>query len=296
MDKEDDRIRPILDQLMKEAGLDSREELLKKIEALMDSEEIAEFRRVLEAYNDLEGNLDMALTASLFTGFAMTGLNLTIRFTHLIHSGLANVAVRVTIHAIAIAFTRGVEAAKPLLALASNALRLSFNSLKPWASAPANIGRIAGYSLKFTKFLGYITLVIDGLLLIIAAIQGAQQRTDLQNAIKELLPQRCLAKYWEMQSSDGAAHSKMVSDYIRDMRDEADDPAYLKKRAEKIVKSLQEGNESITIPLVLDNLRTRDANRIIPTFTDEDLSDEEIKRIVEEENERMAREGEKAMI
>lgn len=75
------------------------------------------------------------------------------------------------------------------------------------------------------------------------------------------------------------------------MRDEADDPAYLKKRAEKIVKSLQEGNELVTIPGVLDNLRTRDSNRAIPTFTDEDLSDEEIIRIVGQENDGVSREA-----
>lgn len=68
------------------------------------------------------------------------------------------------------------------------------------------------------------------------------------------------------------------------MRDEADDTAYLKKRAEKIAKSLKEGNEAITLDGTLENLHTRDRGRVIPTFTREDLSDAEIKRIVEEEN------------
>lgn len=82
-------------------------------------------------------------------------------------------SVRVTVFALAKAFTKGFQAAKPrkeiricalryrvlislscpVLGLAAKALKNTMNALKPWASAPAKIGKWAGYALKATKVL-----------------------------------------------------------------------------------------------------------------------------------------------
>jgi len=283
MDREDERIRPTLEKIMKDHGITTRDELLAKIKAQMTPEEAAEFQKIIDDYAELTGNLDTAVTISLYVGLATTAVNVGFRVAHVITSGLGGVAIRVTISALAKVFSAGFDAAAPLLNLANKILRNTMNALKPWASAPANIGKWSGYALKATKILGAVTILLDVLLIVIAAIVGDQQRTKLREAINELLPRRALTKFWELQAGESGSTNKLVIDYIQDLEDEADDPEYLEKRAKKIATAITNGLQDVTIDEAIANMRIRDQQRPIPTWTDEDLSDEEIKRIVQQE-------------
>jgi hypothetical protein len=61
------------------------------------------------------------------------------------------------------------------------------------------------------------------------------------------------------------------------MRDEADDPEYLKRRARRIMREVEQGLQSVTIDGALENLRFRDQTKPYPVFTGDDLPDPVIK-------------------
>lgn len=150
-----------------------------------------------------------------------------------------------------------------VFALVARALKNTMGALKPWAKVPATVGKWTGYAIKATKVcrlfpdlmlplgrimsldVGCLTIALDVVLIIIAAVEGAEQRTRLQEATKELLPRRAMTKFWKLQAAEvwqsdlskitganrdeqqSSSANKLVIDYLQGLfasLDTKDDP------------------------------------------------------------------------
>jgi len=123
-------------------------------------------------------------------------------------------------------------------------------------------GTSAGKVLKFistvSEVIAVIGVLLDTILAIIAAVEGAKQREDLQKAIKDLFPRRLLSKVYQMQATAITLAQDQVYSYLAAV-DSGAKPEELKPLQDKIANDIKKDIDAITLDKANDELTHLDA-------------------------------------
>jgi len=269
MDNRDVRMRPLLDRIMREHGLTSFTELRDRIYALLTTEQRQELEDLLAANRESNNALENAFSGIMLFTLISGGLQ-TVGRGVVFYRGMAlTMNSRTLITAFTYAIRGNYALAARMLGPITRTLATSMNT---WTRA-GNLGAFVRIATKVTTVIAVVGVVFSAILVIIAAIQGAQQRTALQQKIRELFAYRVQAFFYEEQARPATQQQVAVENYFRDY----DDPTltqeerdfWLPRQADRIADNIIAAQEVVTFEHVMRESTGPDRTR--PTsWTNED--------------------------
>jgi hypothetical protein len=183
----DDRTLVTLDKIIKAAGYKTRDEYVAVGLSRLTAEQRAQFQSMRDEVQNFDQRLakGMQIGGALVTAAALTSGSATVLMA------LASLSmVRTSFHTIGIG----------LVNVLKGNVQLGMTMLQTGGRTISAILNGSGLSNKFitavkylnntAKVLTVIAIVLEGILLIYAVIEGARQKTELQNAIVELCARR----------------------------------------------------------------------------------------------------------
>jgi len=185
--KKDERTLETLDKVLKAAGFKTREEYIEAGLNRLTQEQREEFQKMRKEVQEFDQKLEigMQVAGGLLSVAAFTG---------------ASVTVLKTLASLSMVRTSFTTMAIGLVNILKGNVQLGVSMLQTASTTITKVLDGAGLSEKFltamkylkntAKVLTVISVVLEGILLIYEAIEGARQKTELQNAIVELCARR----------------------------------------------------------------------------------------------------------
>jgi len=169
----------------------------------------------------------------------------------------------------------------------------AFTMVKRLNLVSPNFLRIMNVISKTAKVIAWIGVALDALLLILSLIVGAQQKAELQEAIKDLFARRLQMKYFQLQAFVASTFTDATVEYLQTPQNireileplglpeetilQAIENSYA-QQGEKIATRVSELQKEYNMESTFILLRNMDANR--SSWTNEDPSyDEAMARI-----------------
>ncbi|KAI1496372.1 hypothetical protein F5X99DRAFT_400597 [Biscogniauxia marginata] len=255
-------------------GLQSIDELRKKLMESMPEDVKNKYLDLVKYYEDDVANDSQIIDVIGLVIMVAGGTALTAKMVEFVTSGKIVTAMNYIIRAL-IALTKDVEAAQQLIRLGSAIVK----SL----STEIELGETAMKSLKFVKAAGTVITVlgvfIDAVILIIAAIKGAEQRQELEDAINDLAYRRVTAQGIALMGDVYAQYISSMYVMVVKMKRKSD----IADVVDEACDDLKKGLKNVNLETVLDALKKLDDSDST-TWTDKDPSKEAIKRWWEDGN------------
>jgi len=199
-----------INAIMKSQGITSTDELNKKLMALMSPEDRATYEEQVKHIRGQNSVTDKILEASTAVSFVAGVAGLSA-------APIARILSTGALAAGADLFGRGVRAMlngeEVGLAMMRAAFR-TFRALRIGGEVSETASKVARAIKTAGTVLAVLGVVLDGIVLIIAAVQGAKQKVALQSAIRELVARRFQAKQLEDQLFATEAYCSQVTAFL----------------------------------------------------------------------------------
>ncbi|KAF8878184.1 hypothetical protein BD779DRAFT_1676937 [Infundibulicybe gibba] len=260
MNKSDARMVPFINEILKNHGLQTFDQLKAKLMASMTPEQKKSYEELVERSRQISDGVDNSLTGTsivlFFSGITAKSIDI-IKF-------LAAGHVAETFSSYAKAFiilvTKGFEAGKAAFQAAAKSASLAVDILEE-SSKLANYAARASRVLKIISVVGVIA---DAFILAFALYAESQQRTALRGAINDLFVRRIISKFYErmcsaIKTQDGLMLSYLL--FVTDQKILPEDQAAADKIADKFVKYVTEDWAGITTDACYTLLNDLDASR-----------------------------------
>lgn len=216
MEAADARMQATLDMLMKENNIASYSELEAKIIEALPADERQEIIDMLDEIRKVD---ETSAKAFSIVGFIITfsaGTALAANTVSLIKSGAFIANSRLTFKAFSLLAKGSFSEARALLKVASSTSKL----LKTGFETSTKLGKVLRYARIAGEVLSVLGFVTDGVLAIMAAVQGAKQRDELRAKIIELFADRISVSLMEELALDTIAFQGSVEDLLDSQGDE----------------------------------------------------------------------------
>eukprot|EP01116_Phalansterium_solitarium_P004956 TRINITY_DN161_c0_g1_i4.p1 TRINITY_DN161_c0_g1~~TRINITY_DN161_c0_g1_i4.p1 ORF type:complete len:452 (+),score=169.44 TRINITY_DN161_c0_g1_i4:132-1487(+) len=289
MDKIDLRIRPLMDQVMLKYGFKTFDQLVESVKSMLSEEDRKKLEKTLEEFKNIDSTTDTTFSSTMIVTFVI-GLpgSVGARVARMIVAGVASHSFRL--------FAKGMRAIFLVgdLALGLRYIRLAGRFAASAAEVGAGMGGATarlvsrlGRLIKFADVLAVIGILIDGIILIYAAIEGARQRDELRKAIKDLFARRLGAKIGQLQAKAAATyssniHAMLLAMSLMDHKPGANNDALnaiIKSQEDNMISNLQSDMDGINYDEATKLLTAMDTGR----YTTEDPTKEEAIKMLEEE-------------
>eukprot|EP01116_Phalansterium_solitarium_P004955 TRINITY_DN161_c0_g1_i2.p1 TRINITY_DN161_c0_g1~~TRINITY_DN161_c0_g1_i2.p1 ORF type:complete len:451 (+),score=161.84 TRINITY_DN161_c0_g1_i2:113-1465(+) len=288
MEALDKRIRPLMDQVMLKYGFKTFDQLEARVKSMLTEEERKKLEKLLEDMKNTAHATNTAFPSTLLIAFGIgLGGSAGGRIARMIVAGVATHSFRM--------FANGVR----LLMAGEFALGMRFIRLAGrFAGTAAEVGAGVGGAtarlvvrlgrlIKLADILVILGVVIDGIILLYSAIEGARQREELRRGIKDLFARRLGAKIGQLQAHAAASYSANVHAMLLTMSlmDIKPGPhndalnAVIKAQEEAMIGKLQKDMEIINYDEATKLLHAMDTDR----YLDEDPTKEEAIKTLETE-------------
>ncbi|KAI3323726.1 hypothetical protein HD806DRAFT_495452 [Xylariaceae sp. AK1471] len=249
-------------------GLQSLEELRKKLVDSLPADLKQKYLDLVKEYDDDTGSDSQVIDVIGLVLMVAGGAGTIAKMTEFLVTGKLATALNYIIRAL-IAVTKDIELAQQLLKLGSAILKS--------ISSDIEIGEIATKSLKFVKIAGTVIAVvgvfIDGILLVIAAIKGDEQRKDLQDATNDLAYRRVGAEAISMMGDVYAQYIASMYVMVVQMKKKTS----INDTIDEACDDLKKGLLNVTFDTVHDALKKLDDSDST-TWSNEDPSKEALKK------------------
>ncbi|KAG2413242.1 hypothetical protein HFD88_002431 [Aspergillus terreus] len=242
-----------VDVILSQHDVKSIAELKKKLEKSLPADVREKYQKMVQRYNDDDSDLQTTMDIIGCVTMVAGGVAGGAKMIEFIACGDLAAATARVVRALSIL---GEDSAK-----AMRLLKMAAMALKELTGG-VELGEVAAKALKFAKLAGTVLtavgVILDGILLIVAAIEGAEQRTQLQNAIHDLVHRRLSAETVNIMSN---AYSQYVSNIYRTCVSIKNHPKDEKRVADDIdemVSDLKDELAKITFDNVWKRLEDRD--------------------------------------
>ncbi|KAJ8501853.1 hypothetical protein ONZ45_g12005 [Pleurotus djamor] len=286
MDKEDARMVPYINQILKNHNMATFDELQKKLEDALTDEQKAQYKSMLDNAQKLTSKDDVALMAMsgiLFTsGIVAKG---TIDIGNFLRAVNVVTVVRSYARAFITLVTEGVEAGARAFRVVATAFRwaegmqyiniyiLNFwftyailaTTLSETLLETSTLARYASNAGRFLKVLSIIGIFADGFILAFDFFEQKKQRDELDKAIRELYVSRIIAKVYAQMCDAVKTQDGLMLGYLILVGDDGtispDDQRAADKIAGKFVDFVKADWSSINTSSALDLLVVLDKQR-----------------------------------
>jgi len=215
-----------------------------------------------------DNTVDQIFDASLLAGFLLGVTALTVpRIVRLLDTG----AIVAAADLVARGFVRILNGAVAEGAAMIGAGLRTGRLLATYADMTAEASRFVRIFRAGAKVLAAVSVVLDGVLLIYQAIEGAKQRTALQNGIIELFSRRQNVKTLEMNVFAVESFQGEIQGYLTTADILTDGPskdAVLAQYEATIVQHVTDAQSQITDDIVYNTLKSQDT--LSGAWTNED--------------------------
>ncbi|KAI0558394.1 hypothetical protein FGB62_213g06 [Gracilaria domingensis] len=287
LDEADARILPLLNDLMRKHGLRTVSELVDRVVGELPPELEKALRELLADLSKTSANLEKAFGAITSITLASAVGGVSAKAIQLVKSNAVFVSTRLTMKAFTVALRGGanaLEEAGELFKAASKASSTLSTSFETTTSL--------GKALKFVKTAGKVLTVLgivaDVALTVIAAVEGAKQRDELQDQIKENFERRVsVALLTALASAAVAMNGNLESILLLESFKGKDPDAEnglqqaIDLLTEPIASSIEEVWDLISYEKVSETWSNLDQSR--SSWTDEDPSLKEVIAMMEAE-------------
>ncbi|PFH49019.1 hypothetical protein AMATHDRAFT_41834 [Amanita thiersii Skay4041] len=294
-----------IEGIARKEGFKTVEEYLADAENNLTEEDKKTYEEMRKHFEKKDDRLDLAIKSDL--GLIKKGVRVGIKgrdpflmikyhslLTRIIATSLSALLkgslLRVTLQAIGVGLLRvisgQVKEGTSLLRAAGNILTSAYKGklVTGRVATALKVLKVAG---KVLKILG---LVLDGITFIYEVVDGAKQRSEFQEAIKELCARRLTTKKIQEYAHISLSYSSDVQamfSYDKSLQDEVDSGTFAQAKAnEKVAKKLNELDPKISGEMnkiddesVYKELKEQDMKR--KAWTNEDPSLAEIQKMIE---------------
>jgi len=271
MDKANAAMRSSLDDLLKANNMTTYDQLVAKIKAEMTPDMQKDFQSIIDFNKQFGDVTDSILQVSgLVSGVAIVskiGISITI-FKQTV--GMMRV-VKGYAYGFKLLVTEGFNIAYEYF----KGFRAALGAVTEEFTEATRFGKILGTAAEFCEFLGWAGVVIDGIMLIMQAIEGAAQKTKLIDGIHQTQVSRLSSEYFLNETIAMSAHIESLSDYM-DMRasDDPDEQAASVFLGKTIAKRIASDVAKVTLDSVQATLSGQDSNR--SHYSADDLSNAQV--------------------
>lgn len=243
LDEADARMVPLLNDLMRKHGLRTLDQLIAKVLAEMPAKLQQDIRELLKTLEKTSANIEKSFGAVTSLTLVAAAGGVSAKVIQLMRSNALYVSARLTMKAFTVALRGGVNALEEATELfkaaskASSALSTSFETTTS-----------VGKALKFVKTTGKVLtalgIVADVALSVIAAVEGAKQRDELQKQIQENFKRRVSVAFLTALASAAVSMNGNLESILLLESMKGKDPS--------VDKNLQQAIDLLTEPIAGD--------------------------------------------
>ncbi|KAG9218111.1 hypothetical protein CCMSSC00406_0010132 [Pleurotus cornucopiae] len=280
MDKEDQRMVPYLNQILKNHNMSTFDELQAKLNAALTPEQKQMYTDMLANSAKLTGQTDVALMAMSGILFTSGVVAKTIDIANFLRACNLVTVIRAYARAFITLVTEGTEAGARAFRLVSTLIRWGEETL----AETSQVAKYAGTASRFLKVLAIVGIFADGFILafdvsesasdlsgfadaemIIQFYEQKKQKDELDKAIRELYVSRIIAKMYGSMCDAIKTQDGMMLSYLILVGDDGtidpDDQRAADKIAGKLVDYVKQDWSAITTNSSLDLLVVLDKQR-----------------------------------
>ncbi|KAI0558395.1 hypothetical protein FGB62_213g01 [Gracilaria domingensis] len=184
LDAKDESMRPLMNKIMDANGLTTFDELVERSIQVLSADEAQDIRDMLEEIKKTNTAIEQTFGVFALLTLSATTAAASAKAVQLLKSGALVTSSRLVIRGIARAISGGANALEEAAALFRAARTASTVLLRNFETG-TKVGRVT----KFVKVAGKVMSVVgffaDAIVAVIAAVEGARQKEELINAIKE---------------------------------------------------------------------------------------------------------------
>lgn len=271
LDNQDKIFRPTLNKMLSDLGLTTFDQLVEKVKNSLPDDQKAKYQELIDNSKNADGTYDDAmLVLSIIIGSAGAVILIGAPLATFIAAGGMTILWRTVVFGMRLVFTGRIAEGATLLARSGRLARgfAVTSGLGEGAMAPIRaMSRIA-------KVIAWAAFALDVIVVLISAIQGAQQRDALQKAIIDLFARRLLTKLAQVQADSAVSVNGLLQSYVLLLnankgKSEAELTALLKPIQDIINQNLEQ-QKTFTFQTVYAQLETQDKAR--NSWTNEDPS------------------------
>jgi len=254
------RINQTLNDLLKKHNLATVDDLKNKVLATFTPEQKKHYEDLVNSMKGHDAAVDKIFDATLLVGF-ISGLSALAvpRIVTLLNTGALVAGLDLVGRGFVRILRGAVAEGAAMIAAGIRTGRLLANNVDLTAEA----SRFVKFFRAGTRVLAVISVILDGVVLIYQAIEGAKQRTELQKAILELFSRRQNVKTLEQQVFVVESFQGEVQGYLFTADTLQPGPgtdAVLKQFGDAIIDHTKAALDKITDQGVADTLKEQDKN------------------------------------
>ncbi|KAL4262791.1 hypothetical protein AB1N83_006505 [Pleurotus pulmonarius] len=261
MDKEDQRMIPYLNQILKNHNMSTFDELQAKLNAALTPEQKQMYTDMLANSAKLTGQTDVALMAMSGILFTSGVVAKTIDIANFLRACNLVTVIRSYARAFITLVTEGTEAGARAFRLVSTLIRWGEETL----AETSQVAKYAGTASRFLKVLAIVGIFADGFILAFDFYEQRKQKDELDKAIRELYVSRIIAKMYGSMCNAVKTQDGMMLSYLILVGDDGtidpDDQRAADKIAGKLVDFVKQDWSAITTNSSLDLLVVLDKQR-----------------------------------
>ncbi|KAF8878189.1 hypothetical protein BD779DRAFT_1218200 [Infundibulicybe gibba] len=253
MDKALERMDPYIQEMFRNNGMKTFDDLKAKLDASLTPEQKMAYDELVQRSKKTTDGIDNALTVfsamTFYSGIAVKAIDIT----SFLISGHVISTFRAYGKAFITLITEGLEAGK----------------------AASKLGMYASRASKVLKTVAALGIIADAFILALAIYQEAQQREYLRAAINDLFVRRIISKFYERMCDSIKTHNGLMISYLLFVSGpeiSAEDQSAADKIAKKMSDFVTEDWENIDTASSYDLLSALDSART--SWRDEDPSRE----------------------
>ncbi|KOC17599.1 hypothetical protein AFLA70_123g001852 [Aspergillus flavus AF70] len=271
--------REKIDEYLKNNKLSSIDDLKKKMEDTLGEEQKKAYRDMMKSFEEFNGELSTEFEIISAIGAIAGTVAASAKFLEFVQAGGIALGAKLAARGLAKILGKEAELGVKMMTVALRGLK-SFTQgfeLSETALKAIKMVKIAG------EVIGAIAIVLDGILAIVAAVEGDKQRTKLNDAINDLVYRRFstmelrkLGKVYEAYV--GGMYQTIVQYTAADTL--PDLPESVRKQImdasiQSIIKNLKTESAKITFDTTYNDLATMDETA--KAFTEEDPKKEALR-------------------
>ncbi|KAL4246951.1 hypothetical protein ABKN59_007693 [Abortiporus biennis] len=263
MDKKNAAIRPTINALLKEKGIDTIDDLIAKSLAKMTPEEKKQFESLIEAAKKSKAGFDWTYFAA---GLLMLPEGAILTGQALVAAG--RFVVRLSVIQGMAQFFKSAQSSATVAAEAASQLEKAAIEAESAAKEAgvageagvevqeaASLMKRVGTALKVLGAIGFVVTIIVG---IVEIVQGAEQKTKLIEAIHGCQPSRLCIAYFKREATNLIQQLELMQVYLESLTGPDKDEDVAAALGKKIVKNIKAQNSAIKFEDLETELEAQD--------------------------------------
>jgi len=244
MDRAEAAMKPLIAKMETAQGIKTFDDLRAKISAALPEAQRTLYNDMI-VFNSTIGDVaDVITKTSSFILGSASASGIAIDIT--VYSktvGLIRI-VKAYAYCFKLLVTEGFDVALK----AFKGLREGLQIISEGFTEASTFGRVLGTAAEFIEFLGYVGVLVDGIILIMRTIQAAEQKAKLIDAIHKTQVSRLSCSLFNDEATKVVAHVESFVDWVTmAASSDADDQAGARAMGKRIAKTLATPQTAATL-------------------------------------------------